>query len=149
MSAAQPVVAHDLEPADVDTLHDVRRYQIKNKELLDILLPAGDQFCVNLSLKKQNTQIFCTFLRRRLKRASYDWHKHPDCSRYNLDHGCLILEPFCSTAYNNAVPYDNMYEFLEAMSSHPDFVGLASDKQRKRLYRVLNDGLGGPHGKVC
>jgi len=149
MAVAQPPLdVGDLEPADIVALQEVRSYQIKSKDLLDILFPLVDEFCVDLQYKKQNTLTFCPFVRHRLKRASYSWYKHPNCSRYNADHGCMILQPFTSTAYNNAEPYDNMLEFLETMTTHPDFVGVASDQQRKRLYRILNDGLGGPHRKV-
>jgi hypothetical protein len=138
-----------LDSTTLSTLEEVRRYQITSADLLDILLPEVDEFCVNLPNKRQNVLIFCPFLRHRLKRASYDWFKHPNCYQYNVDHGCMILQRFCSPEYNDGQPYDSMLDFFEEIAMCPDFAALPSDKQRKRLYRVLNDGLGGPHGAVC
>ena len=98
---------------------------------------------------RQNKMCFCPLLRQQLKRAGYPWGKHPNCSRYNGDNGCMILLPFCSTDYNGGVPYDNMLEFFDDVATHPTLTVLTFDKQRKLLYRVLNDAIGGPHGKVC
>ena len=142
--------AHALDPATEATLREVESYQITSSDLINILFPSQDELRVKLPKSRlQNKLLFCPFLRQRLKRSSYPWCKHPNCSRYNLDNGCMILLPFCSKDYNNAQQYDNMLEFFEDIVRDPIFSALSRDQQRKRLYRVLNDGLGGPHGKVC
>ena len=148
--AGAALPAHALSSSAEATLREVERYHITSSDLINILFPSQDALRVNFSQKRrQNKLLFCPFLRQRLKRTSYPWHKHPNCSRYNVDNGCMILLPFCSKDYNNAQPYDNMLEFFEDIVRDPIFSELSPDKQRKRLYRVLNDGLGGPHGKVC
>ncbi len=125
-----------------DTLH---KYRWTDPALLAVLFPQGvvDNF---VSTESQNKLPYCTFLRQRLDRTSYTWSKHPDCSQYQGDYGCIIARPIMVSGYNQSVPYPSVLAFLQSFRDIQD--GLAADAQRWTVYGLLNNAIGGPRGKV-
>ncbi len=124
----------------------LRKYEWTDSELLGVLFPQGSAGAF-LSGASQNTLRFCTFLRQCLARDSYAWFKHPDCSRYNQNHGCILLQRITVLGYNQNNP-SSMLEFLQGFRATHAGSGMGADEQRLLVYRLLNDAIGGPHGKV-
>ena len=142
---SQPPPADD--PSFVsDTCETLRKYRWTDSTLIAVLFPQGgdDKF---VSKKRQNKLPFCTFLRQRLDRASYTWSKHPDCSQYQYDYGCIITRPIMVSGYNQSHPYPNILAFLQNYRDIQSGVA-ADDAQRWSVYGLLNNAIGGPHGKV-
>ena len=113
--------------------------------LLQALFPGGgaDSFTSN---RPQNLLHLCTFLRQRLQRKSYPWHKHPDCSQYNGNNGCMLVLPITVLGFNQNNPYPTMLDFLVDFQQAQ--AGQGADAQRHAVYGLLNDAIGGPRGKV-
>ena len=100
-----------------DTCYILRKYEWIDSTLLAVLFPQGgvDKF---VSTESQNKFPHWTFLRQsgsagRLDRAPYTWSKHPDCSQYQGDNGCIITKPIMVSGYNQSGPYPSVLAFLQ------------------------------------
>ena len=138
-------MASQSQRSDDDIYDEIDGYHIDDPALVALLLPGtvGDQF--QFLGVVQNELLFCPLLRRHLRRAGYSWDKHPDCRLYNHGHGCQLKLPITIMGWNNANPYPHVWAFLVDYQATSQNVGPAA---RKDLYHLLNEGIGGPQGKV-
>ena len=134
------------QPLDDDLYDELEKYLITDPALVKVLLTgqAGDTFEL---LGPENEMLFCPLLRRHLRRSGYGWDRHPDCRLYNHGHGCQLMLPITIMGHNNANPYPDVWAFLVDYQSKL-VAGVAAHSARKDLYHLLNEGIGGPQGKV-
>lgn len=138
-------VVHD---ADDERWDVVKRYIIDDESTLEILFPPLASDRKFLSEASQNQVVVCMLLRQYLDAGSYNWNAHPDCMTYNKDQGCFLILPFTVRDYNDDNPYGTVLEFLRDFQSNPSVNSAPLNQQRNWLYRLLNEAIGGPVGKV-
>ena len=140
--------------SDADMLILLATYYLYYPSYQPALLPGGpgDPFIqVGPPLLPQNTEWFCDLLRQRVSRSSYHtwWDEHPNCSLYQADVGCILLQPIVIPLWNGGVAYSDMFTFILDYGGDAKVNLLQPNEQRQNLYTLINEGMGGPTGIVC
>jgi hypothetical protein len=137
-----------MEPDDItDEVYDmVKRYTHPSIEYLPFFLPLDSHFRSPHAFEAN--AVCCLLLRQLLLRSSYAWYKHPDCSFYNGDIGCLMLQPIFIPHYKDGVEFPDLFDFLIDFDQfHQDQGQRDAGLERNHLYKILNEAIGGPTGK--
>ena len=133
---------HDYIASDV-----ISSYVIDDKNVLDVLLhDPCNFFHPSMKTELQATgKICCELLRHCLRRDSYHgwWNDHPNCSFYNQDNGCILLQPIHIPGIGDI---DHVFDCLADFISTCQVWGVTgSDGEiRFQLYNKINDAIGGP-----
>lgn len=136
--------------SDSDTLILLQRFRIEHSVYASVLLPGGQKDAFVNNSHPQNAWWLCDLLRQRVRRQSYQswWDRHPNCSMYQCDIGCMLLQPITIVGFNNDEPYDDLPEFVVDYMQDPVVAAWPPDKQRQTLYTLINTGIDGASGKV-
>jgi len=136
--------------SDSDTLILLQRYRIDDAAYASVLLPGGQKDVFVNKGDAQNAWWLCDLLRQRVMRQSYKswWDRHPNCSMYQGDVGCMLLQPITIVGFNNDQPYDDLPEFVVDYMQDGVVAAWGQDKQRHTLYTLINAGIDGASGKV-
>ena len=160
LSTHRPVMASSEEVLDeaddfFSEIPSLMRLRIGDEGHVEFLVPPDRDMQLYYDFEWFGSPVppilFCPLLRQHLRRDSGRWNEHPNCAQYMHFglFGCMLTQSLTVDNWNNAEPYDNVFDFLlDFQRHHQAELAENIDYVRLKLYSTLSNAIGGPRGKV-